>query len=432
MKSLFNGFSSKGSTTSGPPRSKLRALRVLTLLGSVIALAASSMPAVTASAATTPKAKAPRAAAAPSAYTALASPNRIMDTRTAVGGHPGKMTQGETMTLQVGGQGGVSATAASVVMNFTVTNPDSSPTSFMTIWPADQPQPTVSNLNWVAGETIANRVMVGLGTGASAGKIKIYNSKGNVDVIGDVNGYYEGTASQLLSNVTPTRLKDTRVTGGTLAQQGTLDVQVTGNAGVPTNATAAILNVTATNGTAPSFFTVYPKGDTRPLASDLNFGPNQDVPNLVVVKLGTGGAITIFNNAGTADAVVDIFGYFGPGGPPPVVRLALSPPTQSKTADGTTQNTPITATAKNAVGTPDVGTTVFAKVTSGPNQGATDSCVTGVDGTCQLYAGGTALTSNTSGTDTVSALPDTDFDGDTVPDSDSDVSPEPTATLTWA
>src|SRR5205807_4489018 len=115
----------------------------------------------------------------PSSSTKFAplSPSRILDTRTAVGGHPGKMTQGETMTLQVGGQGGVSATAASVVMNFTVTNPDSSPTSFMTIWPADQPQPTVSNLNWVAGETIANRVMVGLGTGASAGKIKIYNSK---------------------------------------------------------------------------------------------------------------------------------------------------------------------------------------------------------------------------------------------------------------
>ena len=557
MKSLFNGFSSKGSTTSGPPRSKLRALRVLTLLGSVIALAASSMPAVTASAATTPKAKAPRAAAAPSAYTALASPNRIMDTRpaaggagpigfrssrnltvanpdgtgpapadatavvmnvtvtettansflavypaggtrplvsnlnwvagetrpnlvevpvgdngqvtfynndgstqviadlagyfspssstkfaplspsrildtrTAVGGHPGKMTQGETMTLQVGGQGGVSATAASVVMNFTVTNPDSSPTSFMTIWPADQPQPTVSNLNWVAGETIANRVMVGLGTGASAGKIKIYNSKGNVDVIGDVNGYYEGTASQLLSNVTPTRLKDTRVTGGTLAQQGTLDVQVTGNAGVPTNATAAILNVTATNGTAPSFFTVYPKGDTRPLASDLNFGPNQDVPNLVVVKLGTGGAITIFNNAGTADAVVDIFGYFGPGGPPPVVPLTLSPPTQSKTADGTTQNTPITATAKNADGSPNVGANVNAKVTSGPNAGATDSCVTGVSGTCQLFTGPTALTSNTAGTDTVTALLDTDFDGDFPPDADADGEPSATATITW-
>src|SRR5207302_1377916 len=66
-----------------------------------------------------------------------------------------------------------------------------------------------------------------------------------------------------------------------------------------------------------------------------------------------------------------------------------------------------------------------------PNAGATDSCVTGVSGTCQLFTGPTALTSNTAGTDTVTALLDTDFDGDFPPDADADGEPSATATITW-
>src|SRR5437588_12819404 len=156
MKSLFNCLSSKGSTTSGPPRSKLRALRVLTLLGSVIALAASSMPAVTASAATTPKAKAPRAAAAPSAYTALASPNRIMDTRPAAGG-AGPIGFRSSRNLTVAnpdGTGPAPADATAAVMNVTVT--ETTAHSFLAVYPAGGTRPLVSNLNWVAGETRAH------------------------------------------------------------------------------------------------------------------------------------------------------------------------------------------------------------------------------------------------------------------------------------
>ncbi len=35
------------------------------------------------------------------------------------------------------------------------------------------------------------------------------------------------------------------------------------------------------------------------------------VPNLVVVKLGTGGSIDIFNGYGTTDVVVDVVGWYG-------------------------------------------------------------------------------------------------------------------------
>jgi hypothetical protein len=34
------------------------------------------------------------------------------------------------------------------------------------------------------------------------------------------------------------------------------------------------------------------------------------VPNLVVVKLGSGGAVQVFNASGSTDVVVDVMGFY--------------------------------------------------------------------------------------------------------------------------
>jgi hypothetical protein len=74
---------------------------------------------------------------------------------------------------------------------------------------------------------------------------------------------------------------------------------------------SVVLNVTETAASGPdSFLTVYPDGATRPNASDLNFGWGQTVPNLVVARLSPTGAIDIYNNLGTTDVVVDVYGWF--------------------------------------------------------------------------------------------------------------------------
>ena len=76
--------------------------------------------------------------------------------------------------------------------------------------------------------------------------------------------------------MTPTRLLDTRDgTGGWPAGQRpsiatTVTVRVGGVAGVPANASAVVLNVTATDARDQGYVTVYPAGGTRPLASNLN------------------------------------------------------------------------------------------------------------------------------------------------------------------
>jgi hypothetical protein len=88
-------------------------------------------------------------------------------------------------------------------------------------------------------------------------------------------------------------------------------VQVTGEGGVPgSGVSAAVLNVTVTNTTAASYLTVWPDGTTQPLASDLNWVAGETVPNLVVVELGSDGAVDIYNYSGSTDVAVDVEGYY--------------------------------------------------------------------------------------------------------------------------
>ena len=73
---------------------------------------------------------------------------------------------------------------------------------------------------------------------------------------------------------------------------------------VPATATAVILNVQAVAPTADSYLTLYPAGAARPGTSNLNFVAHQQVPNLVVVKLGTGRALSIYNRYGSTRVIV--------------------------------------------------------------------------------------------------------------------------------
>jgi hypothetical protein len=95
----------------------------------------------------------------------------------------------------------------------------------------------------------------------------------------------------------------------------TLNVQVTGVGGVPASGVGAVaLNVTATGASAGTYLTVFPTGSPVPYASNLNVTAGVTVPNMVVVPVGTGGQISIFNAAGSANVVVDVLGWFPTGG----------------------------------------------------------------------------------------------------------------------
>ena len=242
-------------------------------------------------------------------------PARILDTRS---GAP--IGAGQAINVPILGQGGVpSSGVTAVVVNATVT--DTTAASYLTIWPAGVPRPTASNLNWTAGRTVPNLVVVALGTG---GEVSAFNGAGSTDLVLDVEGYVAAPtasppAAGLYNGIVPNRILDTRLGLGSpraqLCAGQTITVQVAGTAGVPsTGVEAVIMNVTVTNTVvAPSFVTVWPAGATRPVASNLNFVIGQTVANRVIVKLGTGGALNFYDQAGHTDVVADVVGWFTDG-----------------------------------------------------------------------------------------------------------------------
>ena len=136
----------------------------------------------------------PRAAAA-AALPFLASdesvfhtirPFRILDTRSGLGGHLGKISSGAPLNLQVTGPDGpILPGTSAIAFNVTVVGPTAS--SYLTIWPAGFPQPTISTINYVTGQTVANYGTVGL---SAAGKITIKPGAGSTHVLIDIAGFY--------------------------------------------------------------------------------------------------------------------------------------------------------------------------------------------------------------------------------------------------
>ena len=115
--------------------------------------------------------------------------------------------------------------------------------------------------------------------------------------------------------LSPTRVLDTRSGqggSGMLAAGGSISLQVTGTAGVPSSSVSAVaVNVTAVGPSASGYVTVWPSGTTRPNASNLNFSPGQNIPNMVIVPVGADGKVQLFNGSpGTVNLVADVAGYF--------------------------------------------------------------------------------------------------------------------------
>jgi hypothetical protein len=234
-------------------------------------------------------------------------PTRIMDTRTGTGVAQAKVGPAGTVSLQVAGVAGVPTSGVTgVVVNVTATGGTSA--GYVTVYPDGSPRPTVSNLNFSAGETIPNLVVVPV----INGKVDFYNNSGSVNLIADITGYY-GSSGSVEHNAGPVRVMDTRngtgVPKGTVGAAAKVTLTVGGMNGVPVNATAVVLNVTATGGTAASYVTVYPDGTTKPTASNLNFSAGEAIPNLVVVPV-VNGKVDFYNYTGSVNLIADLTGYF--------------------------------------------------------------------------------------------------------------------------
>jgi subtilisin family serine protease len=259
-------------------------------------------------------------------YTGV-DPQRLLDTRSvAQGGSStidglyeatGALAAQQTFLLPVVGRGTIPLTGVgAVALNVTVASPTAA--NYLTVYPSGAAQPTASNLNFVAGQTIANMVIAKVG---SDGKIAIFNNAGSTQVLVDVVGWFP-TVSEY-TGIVPQRFMDTRSCSGCDTIDGQYEglgpltpaqaypLQIAGRGSIPSSGVGSVaLNVTVVGSTASNYLTVYPFGAAQPTASNLNFVGGQTIANMVIVKLGTGGKITLYNRDGFTPVLVDVVGWF--------------------------------------------------------------------------------------------------------------------------
>jgi uncharacterized protein (DUF1501 family) len=237
-------------------------------------------------------------------------PQRLFDTRIGQTVRVGKLAHHERVEIPVAGLAGVPAGATAVVLNLTATETDAP--GFLRLTPSDQPAAQTSNVNFWAGDTVPNLAICRLGPD---GKLILDGAGEGKHALADVFGYFGGQGDELQA-ASPRRLLDTREgLGAPLAQIGpgvAIDVAVRGRAGVPSNATAVVLNVAATNVSGPGFVNVWPSGQAMPGTSNLNVLPGQTLANLVICRLGDNGNLMISNPKATCDVLADVMGWFVP------------------------------------------------------------------------------------------------------------------------
>ncbi|MFJ9936390.1 hypothetical protein ACIRSJ_25130 [Streptomyces virginiae] len=242
------------------------------------------------------------------------APTRLLDTRDGTGAKPGKVVGRGTTRVKVAGNSGIPAGARAVVLNVTVTNTTAD--GHVTAYAGGGSRPDTSNLNYTAGQSVPNLVIVPVG---EDGYVELFNGGWSpVDLVADVTGYFTRSAAGGYTAMTPARFVDTREGLGTakgrLAGRGTFTTQIDGLKNVPKGITAVALNVTATNPGEAGHLSVFPGGGQTPTASNLNFTAGQTVANSVIVPVSADGRISVFNGAwaGT-DVVVDVVGYYSKG-----------------------------------------------------------------------------------------------------------------------
>jgi hypothetical protein len=241
-----------------------------------------------------------QAVAAGSTVLLPVTPCRLFDSReTPAAGR----LDASSWRVQVTQRCNIPAGARAAALNIVAT--DTGGPGFVTAWPSGSTRPTVSSLNYVAGSTVANSAVVQLGGG---GAIDVY-THGPADVVVDVTGVFvvadgPATAGRYVP-ATPVRLLDTRTT----AQRGSSELRIALPPGVPADATALAVSVTAVDAASAGFLTVYPAGTTRPFVSVVNTDQqNRTRASLALVPV-TGDGFVVYRHMPT-DVVVDFWGWF--------------------------------------------------------------------------------------------------------------------------
>jgi hypothetical protein len=240
-------------------------------------------------------------------------PVRLLDTRDGTGGTSRPLTTAAPIKLSVIGVDGVPATATAVAINVTVTN--STGYGNVAVNPDGITPSGTSNLNYAAGQTVPNLVIVPIG---ADGKVQFTKQgPGQVDLIADMAGYFTAANAAGYTSAGPTRILDTRygigASSAKLTSSGYIKLQVSGANGVPGNVTAVAVNLTLTDSTGFGNVVAWPDGSPQPTASNLNYTAGLTVANAAIIPVTDGYIDIAKQGPGAVSMIADVDGYYTDG-----------------------------------------------------------------------------------------------------------------------
>jgi hypothetical protein len=255
------------------------------------------------------------------------TPCRVVDTRSGKGGITGPILSGDvhnpnqySFPIRNAQSCGVPTGATAVALNMTVTN-IASP-GWVALFPADQPWPGVSNINFVSGDFVANGAVVPMATSGTKDVSVFANFAGTqgCQVILDVTGYFIGSGGLNFYAVTPCRVIDTQsglggFTGFLPNGFPATQFSVKGNCGIPSDAVAVSVNAIAANTQNQGWFALYPGSGSWPGVSNVNFFAGDTIGNGALVPVSAGAndlnVLAAFAAGPTgAYLELDVTGYF--------------------------------------------------------------------------------------------------------------------------
>lgn len=219
---------------------------------------------------------------------------------------------------------------------------------------------------------------------------------------------YASTAGSRWTATSHTRIVDTRV--GTrsntrrtaLPANGTVTFKVAGAVGspVPTGSASALLNVTTTSAASAGYLTV-----SSTTTSVLAFGAQRTVASTALVRLGSGGTVTVTNrSAHSLQVIIDVQGYGGASGG----QWTQVTPTRILSGIGATAAYPhvvqvaahgsVTVQVRDTAGTPLPGTATAAEVVIDAESAQTSGYLT--NGSVSSASSLLGFTARGSGTNT--------------------------------
>ncbi|MEZ2390694.1 RHS repeat domain-containing protein [bacterium RCC_150] len=252
---------------------------------------------------------------APGGFVSLPT-SRVVDTRDGTGFPAGAWTGTAVKSVELKGKGGVPDTATAVFANITVISTDVSNPAFSTLPGggfANGNDPG-TGINFRGNEITAVAAVLNLNA-AGVVDIKHYVSvTPGVNVLIDIQGYFDGQVSTSSFTTVESRLYDSRVSPNTaIPANTTVEVQIGGVGGLPaasSNVAGVVMNITPLS-TGFGYLRVWPSDEAEPNLSTVNYS-SDSVSNVVMVRpSATTGKIKVFNaGSSPVNIVIDSQGWF--------------------------------------------------------------------------------------------------------------------------